>query len=146
MPPPGPRHSSVVAGLARWFLDRVGTAATVRIHNPIQLDHRHLFLPDLALLRPDAEGYRTRYPGLCDTLLAVEVADSTRERDLGLELPVYERCGVEPLWVLYLAGGAVQAFASPAIAGYATTRSCRVDERLLLSQDGVVSARELLQT
>jgi Uma2 family endonuclease len=144
MPPqPGPRHSAEVAALARLFWERCGRRCLVRTQNPLQLDRHNLLLPDLALLRPHADGYRSRYPGPADTLLVVEVADTTLARDRGPKLAVYARLGIRQVWILELRRRRVHAFASPTPKGYASARLCAGDVPLPIPEDGEIAASAL---
>lgn len=145
VPPPGPRHSSVVDALARLLLLRIADRGWVRIQNPLRLGERQLFLPDLAILRGAADGYRTRYPSAVDTLLVLEVADTTFERDLAHRLPAYARAGVPQVWLLDLQGESVLACSAPAADGYGVRRTCRGGDCVALPLDGELTVQQLLR-
>src|SRR5712672_2779383 len=144
MPTPGARHAGNVDRLTALFHRRLGQAAIVRTQNPLRLDQFNLFLPDVTLLRPDQDYYRTRHPGPEDTLLVVEVADSTMARDRGIKLPKYARAGVPRVWILDLQHAKVLVFAEPGRSGYASERVCAGNERLGIPEDGEITAAELL--
>jgi len=144
MPTPGPRHAGTVNALAKLFFTRLGDRAIVSIQNPLQLDRRNLYMPDVALLRPHADSYRGGHPGPGDTLLVLEVADSTLARDRGIKLPQYAVAGVPQVWILDLQRAEVVAFAEPGPRGYGSERVCTGSQRLRIPEDGEVAVTELL--
>ena len=81
----------------------------------IFLDDRVMLAPDFAvlpknILTQDARGN--------DLLLAVEVADSSIERDLGLKANLYSHYGVAELWVVDIPGERLHVHREPASQGY----------------------------
>jgi hypothetical protein len=58
--------------------------------------------PDLAVLNASIETFRTQNPGPKDISLIIEIADSTRGRDLGQKAKLYARAGILHYWVLDL--------------------------------------------
>jgi len=119
MPPIGDAHAWTVDELnslaARVAVDR---AAVVRVQGLLQLDRFNVPQPDLMLLRPPAATYRTRPPGAADVLLLVEVADSSLAYDRAVKLPLYARHGVPEVWLVDLAGRAVEVHRGPAGEAY----------------------------
>ena len=78
--------------------------------------------PDLMLLRPRADFYRTSHPTAADVLLLVEVADSSLAYDRGPKLALYARHGVPEVWIVDLVGRAVEMCRGPGPEGYAERR------------------------
>ena len=68
--------------LGRWLIDSVGQKAIVAIQDPIHLDDTSEPQPDIALLKPRDDYYAAAHPGPVDTLLIVEVAESSLAYDL----------------------------------------------------------------
>ncbi len=141
---PGPRHSGRVDRLARLLFERCGERSIVRVQNPLLLDAHNLYLPDLALLRPTADFYESRYPTGADALLAVEIADSSLAKERRVKLPAYARAGVGELWVLDLRGRRLFAFADPHDGGYRQRRCLDQEDELLVPVDGRLRVAELL--
>lgn len=137
---PGARHCGHVDLLNQRFAERCGQRCIVRVQNPLQLDDRHLLLPDLALLRPDADFYRSRYPGPADVLLVVEVADTTLARDRRAKLPIYARFQVPIVWIVDLRRQRIHVFESPAAGGYRVRRRCAGDDLLSIPGGSEVAA------
>lgn len=113
MAPMGTRHRYVVMSLTRLLLRAVGDAALVSAQLPLRLGDQSEPEPDLALLKSRADGYATVMPGGKDTLLVIEVSDTTLAYDVRIKAPLYARHGVPELWVVDLAGGLLRRFGAP---------------------------------
>ncbi|MFZ1425769.1 MAG: Uma2 family endonuclease [Geminicoccaceae bacterium] len=79
----------------------------MRVQGSLRLDRRNEPQPDLLLLRPRADFYRTGYPTAADVLLLVEVAGSALAWDRDPKLALYARHGVPEVWIVDLVGRAV---------------------------------------
>lgn len=89
----------------------------------------------------DGEVVEMPQPG--ETLLAVEVADSSLSRDRRLKLPICARLGVARLWILDLRRRSVHAYEDLQAGGFQSHRR-RVGEDLLsIPEDGDVRAGDL---
>jgi Uma2 family endonuclease len=99
MTPIGELHAVIVDRLARVFFRALEEKAIVRVQGPVRLSNYTEPEPDFALLKPRADEYRRGHPRGADTMLAVEVSDTTLRFDLRTKLPLYARHGVEEVWV-----------------------------------------------
>ena len=86
MSPVGVPHVTVVNLLTMAFAEQARGRYIVSVQNPVHLDDYGEPQPDLVLLRPRDYYAEERHPGPGDTLLAVEVADSTLAFDLAGEV------------------------------------------------------------
>ena len=100
MPPIGSRHAAVVDRLNETLGRAVGPRAIVRCQNPIQLGGASEPQPDLALLARRQDFYELQLPTGADTLLVIEVSDSTLSYDLRRKAALYARHGIPELWVI----------------------------------------------
>lgn len=120
MAPIGSAHAGttdVLTGMvARAVADGL---AVVRVQGPLRLDAHNEPQPDLMLLRPSVDHYRRSHPTSADVLLLVEVADRSLAYDRGPKLALYARHGVPEVWLVDLAGQAVEIFRQPGGEGYA---------------------------
>ena len=130
MPPIGPLHAGDVDGAAQIFFEAFRDVAQVRVQNPVRLNQYSEPQPDLALLQPRADFYRTRHPGPTDVYLLVEVADTSAEIDRRVKLPLYARAGVPEVWLLNLNLDAILVHRDPSPEGYRTVQTLRRGERL----------------
>lgn len=117
MAPIGSRHAWTVDRLAALLVLGARDRAHVSIQNPLVLGEHSEPQPDLMLLRIPASKYRTELPRVADVLLAVEVADATLARDVGVKVPLYARHQVPEVWVLDLEARRLLLFAAPEPGG-----------------------------
>ena len=96
------------------------------VQSPLRLDPYNEPQPDLMLLRPRADFYKSGHPTAADVLLLVEVADSSLAYDRGPKLALYARHGVPEVWIVDLVGRALEVCREPGADGYAERR--RVSE------------------
>ena len=119
MSPIGALHAAIVDRLARHLGRSVGESVVVRCQNPIRLDDVSEPEPDIALLRPRADGYMSAHPGPEDVLVVIEVADTSLAYDLGVKVPLYARHGIPKAWVIDAATRQTRVFREPSVVGYA---------------------------
>jgi Uma2 family endonuclease len=112
MSPIGLRHAACVNRLAYLFLSRLGESGMVRVQHPIELDPYSEPEPDLALVKWKADFYESHHPQPSDTLLLVEVADTSLRYDLERKTPLYLAGGVPEVWVIDLADEVVHVLRS----------------------------------
>ena len=79
------------------------------------LDGKSFFEPDVLVFRPNREH---RYVEPEDVLLAVEVADTSRVRDLVTKPPRYGTAGVTEMWVVELNEQRTYVFRRPGTADW----------------------------
>ena len=75
--------------------------------------------PDLAVVRPRPDYYRTAHPGQSDVLLVIEVADSTLRYDQTIKVQLYARKGITEYWVVDLEQKQLHRYRDPHDVGYA---------------------------
>ena len=130
MTPLGPEHAACVDALTRILSRRVGDAAVVRVQNPLILGTRWEPQPDVALLKPRADGYRASHPGAGDVLLVIEVADSSAGSDRDVKLPLYARAGIPETWLVDLANEVIEVQRQPGPDGYREVHTLRRGDTL----------------
>jgi Uma2 family endonuclease len=118
MSPIGSRHAGCVTALDGIFRDRLKRSVIVWVQNPVVLSRRSEPQPDLALLRPREDGYRTRLPEPSDVLLIVEVMDATQAYDRGPKLRTYAAAGIPEVWLVDLEEESVETCREPGVAKY----------------------------
>jgi Uma2 family endonuclease len=123
MAPIGPRHNSALYKLTRWFTLAVGEQAIVGVGSSIRLSNITEPQPDLLLLKPRADFYSSRIATTEDTLLVVEVSDTTLSYDRKVKVPLYARYGVPEVWIVDVEGSCLHCFRARANAAYNETRT-----------------------
>ncbi len=130
MSPVGVPHVTVVNRLNMAFAERARGRYIVSVQNPVHLDDYGEPQPDLALLRPRDYYAEERHPGPGDTLLAVEVADSTLAFDLRVKSQRYAAAGIPELWVMNLPGDCLERLDQPGPEGYGRHTTFRRGEKI----------------
>jgi Uma2 family endonuclease len=102
-----------VIALNRLLVVGVGDRAIVSVQSPVRLNDRTEPEPDLALLRPREDGYRSALPGPADVLLLIEGAASSIEYDRGVNLGLYAKHGIPEFWIVNLDQDRVEVYRSP---------------------------------
>ena len=123
MPPIGNAHAGTVGHLGALLHCAVGDRAIVRCQSPIQIGDCSEPQPDLALLASRKSFYKDGHPTEHDTLLVIEVSDTTLNDDLRRKMTLYARHGIKEYWVVDLVNQRLHVFRSPGGAGYEQTSS-----------------------
>ena len=115
----GVPHAIGVNRLTQAFAEVARNRFTVSVQNPVHLDDYSEPQPDLALVRLREDSELTSHPGPADTLLAVEVSDSTLDFDREVKSKRYAAAGIPEMWVMNLPGDCIDRLDQPGPAGYA---------------------------
>ena len=110
MAPIGDSHVDLVIVLTGRLSVAIGSRAVVSVRNPVRLDDRSEPQPDLAVLALDR---RRGVPLASDTLLVIEVAESSRAYDRDTKIPRFARAGVAEAWLVDVEGGALTRYRCP---------------------------------
>ena len=110
--PIGERHLFCVNQLNRLLNRQAGDDAIVSVQNPIRLDDSEPE-PDIALLRPREDSYRSVKPQGRDVLLVIEVADTSLEVDREIKRQLYAEAGIPEYWIVNLPDSCVEVFRHP---------------------------------
>lgn len=121
MSPIGPPHSWMINRLTKKLVQAAGDLAVVSVQNSVRLSRHSEPQPDFVLLRPHMARERRRIAGTEDTLLVIEVADSSLSYDRGIKLSLYARSGVPEVWIVNMQDECIETHSGPAHTGY--TRS-----------------------
>jgi Uma2 family endonuclease len=114
MPPQGPPHS-VATALVAEVLRRIFPPGrfTIRSQDPLALAEYDEPEPALAVVIGAPRDYRTAHPTGEQTLLVVEVADSSPAYDLGAKADLYATAGIADYWVVNLPDRTVEVHRRP---------------------------------
>jgi Uma2 family endonuclease len=123
MTPIGVRHAACVNRLNALLIGLAGTRATVSIQNPLILGEHEEPQPDVAVLRYRADGYQTGHPRAIDTLLVVEVGDTSLVYDRDVKVPRYARAAVPEVWLVDLTAERIAVHREPHAGRYTHVRS-----------------------
>ena len=118
MSPIGPRHAFVVDELTYRLVLAIPEGYRLRGQNPVALDSRSEPQPDIVVARRPWPGYPHTHPRPEDIVLLIEVADLSRDFDLGAKRELYARAGIREFWVVDLTADAVLVCRDPRDGAY----------------------------
>jgi Uma2 family endonuclease len=124
MSPIGDRHAACVIFLVNT-LASLRPRALLSPQNPLRLPGKvSLPQPDLVLLRPRPDLAKSPIT-VRDTLLVVEVADSSLVKDRDTKIPIYAASGISESWLIDLNADKIWVYRRPSPRGYQDVRSYR---------------------
>ena len=130
MAPIGIPHATGVRRMERVLHQALGDAAAISVQNPVRLDDHGELEPDIAILRFREDDYATAHPGPADTLVVVEVSDSTLAYDREVKSKRYAAAGIPEMWVMNLPGDCLDRLDLPGPAGYTRHTVFRRGEKI----------------
>ncbi len=137
MAPIGSEHIASTNALNRLLVLAVGDRGVVSVRNPVRLTRHTEPQPDFTVLRPHAD-YRRTMPRPEDTMLAVEVANTSLAYDRTVKLALYARSFIPEVWIVNLTTTEVEVYRSPVADRYtAVTRAGRSDVLTISTFPGV---------
>lgn len=126
----GPPHAAVCARLTRLLIEAIpASEGEVRVGNPFALSDLSEPEPDFLVAPPQSHSYRTEHPATASLL--IEVAETSRGRDLGLKASLYAAGGVPDYWVVDLRREGIIVHRDPAGTTF---------DSIMRHRDGVVRA------
>lgn len=111
MSPIGTRHMQCVNRLTQLVSRVLPDGLIASVQNPIRLSADTEPQPDLTVLY---DRHYTTTPTASDTLLLIEVADTTLAYDRGRKIPLYAAAGIPEVWIVNLAAQAIEQYTDPA--------------------------------
>lgn len=130
MSPIGDQHAWCVGWLNRKLTLMLQHVAFIWVQNPMQLSSNSEPQPDVLVLKLRDDLYKNGKPQPEDTLLVIEVSDSTLAYDRRVKVPLYARAGVPEVWIINLVDERVETFADPSGNAYRVTHSHKRGEEI----------------
>jgi Uma2 family endonuclease len=123
----GSEHVAAINALNRLLVLAVGDRGIVSVWNPVRLTQRTEQQLDFAVLK-SRDTYRTALPRPEDTMLAVEVSNTSLDYDRKVKVALYARSGIPEVWIVNLAAEEVEVYQAPVADSYTSVlRACRSD-------------------
>ena len=147
MMPIGPFHGGTVKSLNQLFAGVAKGRFLVSVQDPVRLNDRSEPEPDLMLLKPKADKYKSRHPKPEDVYLIIEVADSTLQFDREEKIPAYGAAGIAEAWLVNLPEQKIEVYREPHFTGYASKAILRPGETASPAAftDVIIDVAELLR-
>ena len=117
-----PRHRKCVNIIADAFKTVLRERATVFAQSTLAFEGWSPE-PDVMLLAYDPDQYGDRQPTTEETLLIVEVSDTTLAKDKGIKLRSYARQGVQDYWIVNLVENLTEVYRKPLGEEYGEKRT-----------------------
>jgi len=118
MSPIGMKHAACVARLSAIFTNRLYGKAIIWTQNSIILPNKSQPQPDLAILKYRDDYYENGLPTPDDTLLIIEVADSSIDYDRDVKAPLYAAAGIPEMWLFDVNQKLITGYSQPSPSGY----------------------------
>jgi Uma2 family endonuclease len=146
MSPIGVRHAAVVMRVNNLLVPLFKGKALLGPQLPLRLNDFNEPQPDIALLKPRKDCYRSRHPGPKDALLVLEISDSSLKYDRDVKLGIYARAGIREVWIANLRGNALHVYREPSAGAYKTALlfrrgdsiSCRAFPKIEIRVDQIL--------
>lgn len=114
MSPEGIPHAGLSSDAADYLRAKLGNRAKVREAKPITLPNDSEPEPDIAIVRPLGEVYKTeRHPTVADIFWVMEYANTSLEKDLAVKDKIYAAAGISEYWVVNLKTRSLVVFRQP---------------------------------
>lgn len=118
MPPIKPNQAGKNKRLNRLLTRGAGDDALVAVQDPLTLRPDSEPEPDLMLLRPREDFYENANPTPADTLLVIEICDTSLRYDQEIKVPLYAAHCVPEVWLLDLKQQRLEIYREPGADGY----------------------------
>ena len=129
MSPQNPAHAQVIRQLTKLLQIALGDRADVQAQLPVALRDDSEPEPDVAVV--PAGDYSRRHP--TSVLLAVEVADSSLQKDRAIKGRLYAEGGVQEYWVVNLEDQVIERHTQPVAGAYVRVERFERTDRIQLS-------------
>lgn len=106
-------HAANVNRLNHFLTRLLDQQAIVSIQNPLELNDYSEPQPDLLLLRWRDDFYEDHHPTPADTLLVIEVANTTVTSDRKDKLPRYAAANIPEVWIVNIKQRIVEQYTQP---------------------------------
>jgi Uma2 family endonuclease len=118
MAPIGSRHGGTETQLGELLSEAAGARAIMRMELPVRLSAWSEPQPDVVLLKRRSDYYKGGHPTAEDTLLVVEVSETSLRYDREVKVPLYASHKIPEVWLVDLKGGQIHFFRAPGASGY----------------------------
>jgi Uma2 family endonuclease len=109
----GTAHETCIRRLLRQLPLLIQNRATLQGQAPITLAFDGEPEPDFAIVKNHPDDYATHHPVAADTLLVIEVADSSLGYDREVKLPLYAEAQIKDYWLFNLPERYLETYSEP---------------------------------
>ncbi len=109
----GTAHEACMTRLLKVLLPLIGDRATLRCQSPITLAFDGEPEPDFAIVKNREDDYESAHPTFAETLLVIEVADSSLEYDRTVKLSLYAEASIPHYWLFNVVDRILETYSEP---------------------------------
>ncbi len=117
----GDKHAWVVSLLLRFFIKNLPDTIFVRGQDPLRLGDYDEPEPDVVLADLTKFDGR-RHPRPEETILVVEVSDSSLKYDRDVKLPLYAEAGIREVWIVNIPNNLIEVHTEPNLDIYLSVK------------------------
>ena len=130
--PIGVKHTACVKKTNAILNDLLPKTAIIGIQDPIKLNDISEPEPDISILHFDKDFYANAHPKPEDTILVIEVADTTIDYDREIKAPLYAAALIPEYWLVDLNTKQITAYQSPKAGLYRKTSIFTTEDKIQL--------------
>jgi Uma2 family endonuclease len=109
----GTAHETCITRLLRVLPSLVGDRATLRCQSPITLAFDGEPEPDFSIVDNRPDDYANAHPTPQETMLVIEVSDSSLEYDQTVKLALYAEAEISHYWIFNVVDRCLEAYNQP---------------------------------
>lgn len=128
MSPEGVRHAGITSDLLTFLAISYGPRYRMRSNSTLPTGEYSFVQPDIFVVAGDSD--LTRFPGVADIPLVIEVSSTSVTYDRGQKAEGYARWGAGTYWVVDLPAREIVVHTEPGPRGYTSVRIYRPGEPL----------------
>lgn len=134
MAPIGFRHAKTLEKLERTFYEilfkkGLNKDFVIWAQNPIKRNNKDLLYPDIVIY-PSEIYKKDDIPKIKDSILIIEVSDTTLEYDKEIKLPVYAKGNAKEVWIVNLRDNLLEIYKNPSGKIFKDIKIFKKDETL----------------
>ncbi len=134
MSPIGSLHASRVNRIVSVFRKLPEEDAILSVQNPITVRPISEPEPDISLLKYREDFYESKHPTPDDTLLVIEVSDTSLSYDREVKKPLFAEAGIPELWIVNIEDEQVEVYKNPVKGDYGRRQDFKRGDTIFLEK------------
>lgn len=122
MSPSKSDHAGIVKRLNNLLRNILDENYIISVQDPIHIDDHSEPEPDVAILQYRKDYYTESHPTPKETIIVIEVANSSLEKDQKVKLPLYAEANIPEVWIVNLKDNQLEQYRVPSPKGYSSIR------------------------
>lgn len=106
-------HASAITTLHELLIEQLFKQVTIRNQHPIRIENHSEPEPDIAVVLHRKDRYKHNHPSPAETLLVIEVSDSTLKYDRKIKKKLYAKATIPEYWIINIPDNQIEVFKKP---------------------------------